>query len=80
MPEYYLEYKGYYTKIKIDFKERSLYGKIEDITDYVDFESDTVKGIINEFHNAVDDYLEFCQEVGKSPAEPIQNFQAVSMA
>ncbi len=66
-----LEYKGYYTNIRIDFESRVLYGKIEGITDYVDFESETVSGIEKEFHSAVDDYIEFCREVGKIPCPPI---------
>ena len=65
-----LEYKGYHTEIEINFESHELYGKIEGINDFVDFMSDTVAGIIKEFHGAVDDYLEFCKEVGKEPDEP----------
>ena len=65
-----LEYKGYHTNIEIDFEGQSFYGEIEGIRDFVNFESDTIAGIIQEFHTAVDDYLEFCHAVGKSPNEP----------
>ena len=53
-----------------------MHGKIDNIRDLVTFESDTVEGIIREFHSAVDDYLEFCQEVGKQPAysEHVEEF------
>ena len=61
-----LEYKGYHTEIEIDFPSHLLHGKIEGIRDLVNFESETVSGIEREFHNAVDDYLEFLQEVGDS--------------
>ena len=67
-----LEYKGYYTVIKIDFERHQLYGKIEGISDLVNFMSDTLSGIEKEFHSAVDDYLEFCDEVGKEPARSVQ--------
>lgn len=70
-----LSYKGYYTYVKIDFECHSLYGKIEDISDYVDFESDSVEGIEKEFHSAVDDYIDFCHEVGKIPATPSRYIQ-----
>ena len=70
-----LEYKGYYTYVKIDFECHALYGIIEDISDYVDFESDSVEGIVREFHSAVDDYLEFCKEIGKTPARPEQKLE-----
>ena len=62
-----LEYKGYHTKIEFDSEEFILRGKIEGINDFIDFESDTLDGIETEFHEAVDDYLEFCKEVGKEP-------------
>lgn len=62
-----MEYKGYYTKIEYDTTADILYGKIEGIGDLVTFESDSVQGIKNEFHLAVDDYLEMCKELGKEP-------------
>lgn len=62
-----LEYKGYHTKIEFISESKTLRGKIEGINDFVDFESENVIEIENEFHAAVDDYLEFCAEVGKTP-------------
>lgn len=44
-----------------------LYGKIEGIADLITFESLDATKIEDEFHNAVDDYLTFCKEVGKDP-------------
>ena len=40
---------------------------LEGINDLVDFECEDLKGVEKEFHEAVDDYLEFCKEVGKEP-------------
>ena len=62
-----LEYKGYHTKIEVDTETFTLRGKIEGINDFVDFESKNIDSIEKEFHDAVDDYLEFCEEVGKDP-------------
>ena len=59
-----LEYKGYQTHIHIDFESYLLHGRIEGIRDLVNFESETITGIIQEFHSAVDDYLAFCSEWG----------------
>ena len=72
-----LEYKGYYTVIKIDFERHQLYGKIEGISDLVNFMSDSLSGIEREFHSAVDDYLEFCDEVGKEPARSMQKLEII---
>ena len=62
-----LEYKGYLTKIEYSAEDRVLYGKIEGIRDLVNFESDSLDRIEEEFHCAVDDYLEMCEELGQSP-------------
>lgn len=62
-----LEYKGYHTKIEFETDTLKLHGKIEGIRDFVNFESDDPSEIEKEFHDAVDDYIEFCKEVGKEP-------------
>lgn len=62
-----MEYKGYHTRIEFDTESMTLRGKIEGINDYIDFEASNVAEIEKEFHSAVDDYLQFCKEVGKKP-------------
>ncbi len=62
-----LEYKGYHTKVEFDSEGLVLRGKIEGINDLVNFECEDIKDIEKEFHEAVDDYLEFCKEMGKEP-------------
>lgn len=62
-----LEYKGYHTKIEYDSDERVLRGKIEGINDLINFECANIENVEKGFHEAVDDYLEFCKEVGKEP-------------
>lgn len=62
-----IEYKGYYAKIEYNSYDKILFGKIEGIVDLITFESTDATTIEQEFRNAVDDYLEFCAEVGKDP-------------
>ncbi len=62
-----LTYKGYSTRIEYSKEDNVLFGKIEGIADLVDFESANVEGVEDAFHEAVDDYLKFCAEVGKEP-------------
>ena len=62
-----LEYKGYHAKIEFDSEDLVLRGKIEGIKDLVNFESADISTVEEEFHAAVDDYLEFCKDVGKEP-------------
>lgn len=63
----FLEYKGYHTKVEFNSETMTLRGKIEGINDYIDFECEDIKNVEQEFHSAVDDYLEFCKEIGKAP-------------
>ncbi len=65
-----LEYKGYYTKVEYSVEDQVLYGKIEGIKDLVNFESESLDAVEEEFHKAVDDYLALCEDLGESPDKP----------
>ena len=69
MKDNVLEYRGYHTSIHYDAHAGRLRGVIYGIDDHIDFSSDNVGEIEREFHKAVDEYLEFCAEVGKSPCK-----------
>ena len=62
-----LEYKGYHSRVEFDSTSMVLHGKIEGINDLVTFESDNLLEIESEFHKAVDDYLNFCDDIGQEP-------------
>lgn len=62
-----LEYKGYHASVSYESETNTLRGVIEGINDFVDFECDDLNDVVREFQNAVDDYLEFCKNVGKDP-------------
>ena len=62
-----LHYKGYSAKPEYSVEDRIFYGKILGIDDLVNFMSENAGELEKEFHAAVDDYLEFCKEIGKEP-------------
>ena len=62
-----LHYKGYTARPEYSAEDRVFHGTILGISDLVDFQSDSAKTLEDEFHKAVDDYLEFCAEIGKEP-------------
>ena len=64
-----LQYKGYFTNISFSANDKVLHGKIEGIDDLVTFESESIADIEKEFQDAVDDYLAFCEEMGKEPTK-----------
>jgi len=63
----YLEYKGYIGTITLSPEDRCFFGTIFGINDLVTFEAETFDGIESAFHEAVDDYLETCDMLGRSP-------------
>lgn len=64
-----LEYKGYMTKVMYDGEEGLLYGKVEGIIDAVTFQTAKIEQVAAAFHEAVDHYLTFCENVGRRPAK-----------
>ena len=62
-----LTYKGYSARVNYSVEDRVLYGKIEGIADLVNFQCEDASGVDAAFQEAVDDYLAFCHDLGKSP-------------
>lgn len=62
-----LQYKGYYASVSFSSADEVFCGKIIGINDLISFEGSTVAELKQGFHEAVDDYLETCAEIGKAP-------------
>lgn len=60
-------YKGYFTAIQCDLESGVLWGKIEGIDDLITFEGDTIPEVTAAFEESVDDYLDYCAQIGKQP-------------
>ena len=66
-----LVYKGYTARIEFDYRDNILIGKLLGIGDLISFHADNVPELREAFEEAVDDYLETCEKVGKSPEKPV---------
>ena len=62
-----LKYKGYIGSVAFSEKDNVFFGKIEGIDGLVNFEGESVKELTDAFHEAVEDYLEYCKEEGIEP-------------
>ena len=62
-----LKYKGYTASIFFTEEDGVFFGKVEGIKDLISFEGDSVKFLTEDFHSAIDEYLEFCESTGKEP-------------
>lgn len=62
-----ITHKGYLGSVHFNSGDKVFHGKIEGIDDLVTFEGKSVNELMRAFHDAVDDYIQFCEEVGKEP-------------
>lgn len=65
-----LTYKGYTAQIEVDAEKAILFGRVLDIKDVITFQGKTVEEARQAFHDSVDDYLDFCEELGEKPDKP----------
>lgn len=68
-----LTYRGYFSLVEFFPEDNLCCGILEGISDLVDFMGDTPEEAETAFHEAVDDYLAFCEEMGKEPCQPCQS-------
>ena len=64
-----LRYKNYIGTVNFSEEDEVFFGKVAGITDSISFEGDTVESLVQDFHDAVDEYLAFCSECGKEPQQ-----------
>jgi len=64
-----LHYKEYIGNVFFSEEDGVFHGKVIGLSDSISFEGESVKELIEDFHNAVDEYLEFCADVGKQPGK-----------
>ena len=62
-----IEYKNYVGSVEFSEKDCVFFGKILGIHSLISYEGSNAKELIDDFHNAVDTYLEECRLTGKSP-------------
>jgi predicted HicB family RNase H-like nuclease len=65
-----LQYQGYEGTVEFDSERKVLRGRILFISDLVTYEATDVDRVQKEFEDAVDDYLETCQALGRAPKKP----------
>lgn len=62
-----MEYKGYKAKVEFDDSVDVFHGQVIGLKDVITFEGITVEELYQSFKDSVDDYLEFCEELGQEP-------------
>lgn len=62
-----IEYKGYVGSVEFSQEDELFYGKVQGIPALISYEGTNAAELVEDFHSAIDDYLELCQEEGKVP-------------
>ena len=65
-----LRYKDYEGSMHVSIEGRCMHGKLLFVDDVITYEGKNFDELEAAFHEAVDDYLVFCAEVGKEPEKP----------
>lgn len=63
-------YQGYAARIEYSSEDECFIGHIAGIKDVVGFHGETVSELKTAFEEAVNDYLEACKKIGKTPQKP----------
>ena len=67
-----LAYKGYTGRVCVDFGAGVISGTVAGIRAVVHFEGESVAEAERAFRESVDDYLDFCRELGQTPETPAE--------
>ena len=62
-----MEYKGYVGSVEFSVEDEILFGKVMGIRALISYEGKDVESLVNDFHEAVDEYLEVCEAEGIEP-------------
>lgn len=75
-----IKHKGYFGSVHYNSDDRIFYGKIEFIRSLVSYEGHDADSLEAAFHEAVDDYLATCAELGREPEKPFKGSFNVRIA
>lgn len=65
-----MTYQGYAARIEYSDEDGCFVGHVAGIRDVVGFHGESVDELRNAFIEAVDDYLETCERLGRAPQKP----------
>lgn len=62
-----IQYKGYVGSVEFSEEDGIFYGKVMGIRSLISYEGESARELLDDFHDAVDDYLKICKAEGKEP-------------
>lgn len=65
-----MKYKGYHGQVSYDEEAKLFHGEVVGLRDVITFQGTSVGELEQAFKDSVDEYLDFCKELGRSPEKP----------
>lgn len=62
-----MKYKGYRATIAYDEDDKIFVGEVFGVSDSLNFHGYSIAELESSFHNCIDNYLEYCAQIGKEP-------------
>lgn len=62
-----MEYRGYHASVVYDNDDKIFVGEVFGIVDSLNFHGTSIDELTEMFHQSIDNYLEFCSQIGKEP-------------
>ncbi|MBQ6319781.1 MAG: type II toxin-antitoxin system HicB family antitoxin [Lachnospiraceae bacterium] len=62
-----MEYNGYHARIEYDQEDEIFVGHVLGINDSLNFHGESVKALTSSMRDCIDNYLEYCSQIGKEP-------------
>lgn len=62
-----MRYKGYIGQVFYDDKVKLFHGEVIGLKDIITFQGTNAQDLEKAFHDSINDYLEWCKELGQKP-------------
>jgi len=67
-----IKHKGYIGSFFFDEKTNLFEGRVSNSQYPLTFQGKSIKELKQNFHDSIDEYLQWCQKYGKIPEKPLQ--------
>ena len=65
-----MKYKGYHGQVNYDEEAKLFHGEVVGLRDVITFQGTSVDELEQAFKDSVDEYLDFCKELGRAAEKP----------
>jgi predicted HicB family RNase H-like nuclease len=65
-----MKYKGYQGQVNYDEEAKLFHGEVVGLRDVITFQGTSVDELEQAFKDSIDEYVDFCKELGRAPEKP----------